>query len=229
MTVCVLKSINVTKTYMKKSIIILTLMGTGMLSVFAQGFLNFGFENANVSGNSPGSVAAANAIPDWTAYLGGTAQANINYDVSLVSGGFQVDLLDANSGQSIIQGNYEIALEGSASESASIGQTGTIPVTAQSLIWSGSGPDSLSFNSQELPISILGYSGNYTIYGANISALAGETGQLLFTSSSFPAAPVNIIDNIQFSSSPVPEPNILSLSALGGLFLVLRKRKVRAI
>ncbi len=79
----------------------------------------------------------------------------------------------------------------------------------------------VSFNGQTLSLTVLGSTPNYNIYGADISAFAGQTGQLLFT-----AAPqtIDIIDNIQFSNLAVPEPTTLALTALGGAFLCLRRR-----
>jgi hypothetical protein len=115
---------------MKKYTIIWVLM-IGIYGSFAQGFVNPDFESANLSGYGAGSVPATNAIPGWTAYLGGIAQTNINYNVSLGAGGIQVDIL----GSTNLQGNYYIYISGSVSEPASIGQTGTIPVTAQSIIF----------------------------------------------------------------------------------------------
>ena len=57
---------------------------------------------------------------------------------------------------------------------------------------------------------------NYTIYGADISAYAGQTGQLLFTA---PLQTGALLDNIQFSSVAIPEPSALTLFALGSLLL----------
>ena len=45
---------------------------------------------------------------------------------------------------------------------------------------------------------------NYTIYGADISAYSGQTGELLFTA---PFRISGMLDNIQFSSTPLPELN----------------------
>ena len=56
-------------------------------------------------------------------------------------------------------------------------------------------------------------------------AYAGQTGELLFTDPSFlgfQGGPA-IIDNIQFSSNPLPEPSELALAALGTLLLGFRR------
>ena len=206
--------------------LILVLILIGRQDACAQGFVNLDFEDANLSGYSAGPVPAVDAIPGWTAYLGGMALTNINYNVT---GGITIE--GSHRGSSI-QGNYFIYLEGSGGflqpdENASIGQTGTIPATARSMIFWGAfyTPfDIISFNGQPLPVTGTGSGANYSIYGVNISAFAGQTGQLLFTSRSTPAAGGDAIDNIQFSSSAVPEPGVLSLLGLGGLFLASRCR-----
>ena len=106
----------------------------GIHDAFSQGFVNLDFENANLSGYSPGSVPASNAIPGWTAYIGGVTLTNINYDTRTGGG---VDLFDSGD----LQGIYWVMLEwdGLVNQYPAIGQTGTIPATAQSLIWWGSG------------------------------------------------------------------------------------------
>ncbi len=194
--------------------------------MFAQGFVNLDFENANLSGDSAGSVPATNAIPGWTAYIGGVSLTNITYNIG-IDGGIEVSIIATNT----FQGNYYILLQGQVSilpnvnEPASIGQTGTIPATAQSLIFWGFGPGIVSFNGQILPVSVLGYTANYDVLGINISQFAGQTGQLLFTSTHYGPSTGFSIDNIQFFSSPIPEPNDISLFALGGLSLVWYCRK----
>lgn len=59
----------------------------------------------------------------------------------------------------------------------------------------------MSFDGQNLSYVPIGSLGNSTIYGADISAYAGQTGQLLFT-----ALPNGggLIDNIVFPPAPFP-------------------------
>jgi PEP-CTERM motif len=197
---------------------ILALLLVGMRSAFSQGFINLDFESANLSGFSPGSVPATDAIPGWTAYLGGAPVTNVFYDLSPSVRRLGVYIYDYGS----LQGTYSIYLAGTSDEPASIGQSGTIPATAQSLVWWGFVPDGLSFNGQPLSWSTVGEGADYVIFATDISALAGQTGQLLFTSDSFPGAPWIAIDNIQFQ---VPEPGVFSLFALGGLCFLWRRRR----
>jgi hypothetical protein len=69
----------------------------------------------------------------------------------------------------------------------------------------------------------------YTLYGANISAWANDTEPLTFTAMQDNTALNNWeIDDISFSTNAVsPEPNILALTAIGGLLFGARKRFAR--
>src|SRR5262249_52988002 len=108
-------------------------------------------------------------------------------------------------------------------QSAAIGQTGQIPTNARSLIFWGYSTD-VSFGGQPLSLIVLSITPNYNIYGADISAFAGQTGQLLFTAQ---PQTLDIVDNIQFSSNPVPEPGTLGLFCIGGLLIGLHHRRIR--
>ncbi len=194
----------------------------------SQGFVNMDFENASVmlAGDSD-HVYANSAIPGWTAYNSGATQSVIYYNTKSL-GGSLVALEDINDifGPLPIEGDYSVLLDGPSpgiETSAAIGQTGTIPITAQSLTFFVGvhfGSLQLTFNGQNISYGAVGSGANYTIYGADISSYAGQTGQLLFT------APVNnnaLLDNIQFSTTPVPEPSQFALGALGALLLGFRR------
>ncbi|HEV2331295.1 MAG TPA: hypothetical protein VGY56_21135 [Verrucomicrobiae bacterium] len=213
----------------------LLLIGSGFC--YSQSFVNLNFESASLSGLSGNILPAASAFPDWSAYYGSTSdptQINVSsvfYD-SVSTGGASIDLEGSNApsggGPLPLQGNYSALLEGSiptAGTTASLGQTGTIPGTAQSLVfWANIGGSlEVSFDGQALSLVDVSNAMNYTVYAANISSFAGETGQLLFTA---PVQTETELDNIQFSTSPVPEPGPVALCALGGLSLVCRWRKI---
>jgi hypothetical protein len=223
-----------------------------------QTFMNLNFELANVSGYLPGEwdVPTTAAFPDWSFYLGSTSdpavagpETVVDYDEldplngsdepnlvlvdpNVLSGGYWVNLPPP------IQGNYSAIIEGSSlggigAVSASIGQIGTIPGTAQSLVFSANiifGSLDVSFDGQALSLVTIRSEPNYAEYGADVSSFAGETGQLLFTAPSGPndyEGSMTEIDSISFSSSPVPEPSLLALTALGGfLFGVGRLHKL---
>jgi hypothetical protein len=199
-----------------KKMIILVVLYLQIHGAFAQGFVNLNFEGANISGVSPGLVPTAKAIPGWTAsYSNGASLTNIYYNASGL-----IEIVGANS----IQGNYYIYLQGDRGIASSIGQTGTIPMTAQSLIfWGNIGGGSVSFDGQTLSPIIIAQNPNYNIYGADISSFAGETGQLLITSGNSPFVAGVTIDNLQFSSSPVPEPAVSTLIGIGLTALGIRR------
>ena len=116
----------------------------------------------------------------------------------------------------------ELFFQPGMTNGASIGQTGLIPIGTKSLTFLGNNNDNLqvTFNGQPIDYLVTGGIGNYKICSADISAYAGQTGQLLFT------APLNtsaLLDNIQFSSTPVPEPGGLALTALGTVLLGCRR------
>jgi hypothetical protein len=63
----------------------------------------------------------------------------------------------------------------------------------------------------------------YTVYEANISPYAGEIAQLSITAP--PTGQPNGVgvDNILFSTNPIPEPGTLALGAAGALLLGLTR------
>ena len=191
-----------------------------------QGFINLNFENP-IQPLTPVNfeVPTTNAMPGWTAYINGSQVNNVIYNTRPLDAA-EVTLQGTNSDSlTPIQGNFTVALFGASiyapQQSAAIGQTGQIPLTAQSLIfWGFAGQNDVSFAGHILSLVELSNTANYNIYGVNISAFAGQTGQLLFTA--FPQEG-DVIDNIQFSSLPVPEPSEFALTALGALFLGFRR------
>jgi hypothetical protein len=66
---------------------------------------------------------------------------------------------------------------------------------------------------------LLGSGANYTLYGADIHALAGQTAELDFTLLGNVDINTIFLDSIQFSSQPIPEPGVYGLAALGALLL----------
>ena len=209
----------------------------------SQGFVNLNFESATLSGYDAGTgnIPTSSAMPGWSAYFfypGGTnATSLIAYnDVSL--GSAFIALIDTNSifTPLPLQGRYSVLLMGSTATAptvAAIGQTGLVPANALSLLFYTSFDSNiqLAFNGQPIPLVQTGSTATYAIRAGNISTFAGQTGQLLFSaypnSGSIYGYGSGLIDNIQFSSAPIPEPSALALSALGGLALVLVKNRQR--
>ena len=196
-----------------------------------QGFVNLGFENTTLTRvlvNEYSGYYSTNAtIPGWD----WSPHANAGYsdpnttvafnDLALAASA--VTLEGTNGPYRAISGKYSILLQGgssfvSSASYASIGQTGQIPSSALSLIYWG-GALQASFNGQPLAFYAMSNDPNFTVWGADISAYAGQTGQLLFTA---PWQTTALLDNIQFSSSPVPEPSVFSLFICGTFLIFYR-------
>jgi len=190
----------------------------------AQGFVNLDFEGASLAayGDGPAIVPTPDALPGWVAYVNGIAQDEIFYNTVPLSLA-EVTIQGPASEFTPISGHYTVWLwgeyrpSGGPGASASIGQTSEVPLSSQTLtLWGAIQGIQVTFNGQGLGFQVTGSVGDYSIYTADISALAGQTGELRFTA---PVNQVGVIDNIQFSNIPIPEPGVLSLFALGLLGL----------
>lgn len=210
-------------------------------AAFGQGFVNLDFESANISGYSPGSmnVPTSDALPGWSAYFiyssNFTSQATAVWYDGISIGGSGISIIDATIGFGLtpIEGQYSVRFQGEYNPAnvpgfdiaARIAQTGLIPTTARSLVfWGDVGRVDVAFNGQLVPYFAIGSGANYTIYGADISAFAGQTGILGFT------ALMNgggTLDNIFFSPQSIPEPITVGLFSLGSLLLRWRFWKRR--
>jgi len=145
------------------------------------------------------------------------------------------------TGFGIIDGNYTVDLETGITPlnptvtyvNASIAQTGTIPASAESLQFKETSYiQTLSVwfdGNMLLPVALSsGVSADglpYTLYAANLSAWAGQTGELEFSTSASVNYAYDELDDISFSTTPVPtpEPNILDLTAIAGLAFSARR------
>jgi hypothetical protein len=193
-----------------------------------QGFVNLGFENTKLTAflvnEYSGYYATNGTVPGWDwsphqTFGFGDPNTTVAFNNIALDAPY-VTLQGANGFIPAIRGNYSILLQGgsfyvSSNAYAAIWQTGQIPSSAVSLIYWG-GALQVSFNGQNLPLYDMGDTPNYTIWGADISAYAGQTGQLMFTA---PWQTTAMLDNIQFSSSPIPEPTALSLFICGAFLI----------
>jgi PEP-CTERM motif len=211
------------------------------LSAQAQGtFQNLNFEQANPisAGNplDPYSVTAASALPYWTVtYYGEFQQTDINYNYPS-TGAPAVTLLgqgDAYWGPPI-DGNYSVLIQGGIEpypQSASISQTGLIPAGMQSLLFEvptgyGSPASALEVlvGAQSLALTEVGTGSDYTLYGASISAWAGQTEDLTLTALPPTSGQNNWeIDDISFSPNAVPEPSTWALLLMAGAAFGVRR------
>jgi len=176
-----------------------------------------------------GQVPITNALPGWSGYISGSPVDRVLYNgIALDAATISIQSPTSPNFQAV-QGSYYVLLQGSSvfapTASAAIGQTGFIPATAKTLIfWGYAGLDNVSFNGQTLSLIESGTTAHYNIYEADISAFSGQTGPLLFTA---PPGYWDTIDNIQFSSIPVPEPSEIALALMGALALGLLSRQMR--
>jgi hypothetical protein len=208
------------------------------LSANAQGtFQNLDFELANPGQTveSPNgypvgfNVPVANALPYWNVDYGGVQQSTVNFN-SPGLGSTLVTLV--GEGWPAIDGNYSVLLQGGQTASAaSISQTATIPPGMQSLYFEaqpGGGALDVLIGTQTIPFTAVGSGANYTLYGANISAWAGDTEQLTFSALEDVSGPNNWeLDDISFSPTATPEPNTLALIIMGGAAFAARQWRKR--
>jgi hypothetical protein len=215
---------------MKPQVLIISMLLSGTLGGYSEGFMNLYFEQATIVAGPSGGVITSNALPGWSASIYGFPQSVILYD-DITLGAAAVSIQDANGHVPILQGQYSVLLQGqfpstSPSDSAVISQIGQIPNSAKTLSFYGVlGSLQITFNSHIIPYSAIGSGLNYTIYGGDVSGFAGQTGELSITALNNGSG---LVDNIQFSNQAVPEPGMFGLSALGALLLgwrVLKRRR----
>jgi hypothetical protein len=204
------------------------------LTGYAQGtFQNLGFESASIPANPGVSIPFTNAFPGWVGFLGPYQATDAGYNG--ISLGFaELSIIDRGSqsySNNVIAGNYTAALSagfaGTGFVFTAISQTGLVPASAQTLLFSASGVVSdmaLTLNGQTVPFFPLATGPNYLTYGGNISMFAGQPEELRFTEQpiSSPNSTV-FLDSIQFSDQPVPEPTPASLLGLLGSLLLFRR------
>jgi hypothetical protein len=192
-------------------------------------FQNLGFETTMITPVVfPGGTRYTATVPGWAwtppgNFVNGDPNSVVYNDVALDSPAVSLQGT-ASPFAPAIAGSYSILLQGGSqfmpsSSYSAIWQSGQIPTDAQSLIYWG-GALQVTFNGQPLAPVAIGSTASYTIWGMDISAYAGQTGELRFTK---PWLPTNfsagaLLDNIQFAS--VPEPSALALCGVY-LFLLL--------
>jgi hypothetical protein len=177
----------------------------------------------------PYSVYTSDAIPGWTGYLGRTQVTDVLYN-DFTLGNASIDIVGPGDG--VIEGQYSVVLQpgfdpfgSSQNVGASISQTGLVPANAQSLQFKSFIADSalasdfsVSFAGHNLSLVTLGTGLNYTLYGADISAFAGQLGALTIAASAQPNIAPYYFDSFVFLPSSVPEPSTMSLAIICILF-----------
>ncbi|MGA3164308.1 MAG: hypothetical protein ABSD77_08980 [Verrucomicrobiota bacterium] len=204
--------------------------------VSGQGFANLDFESTLLSaGGFPTTVSASAAFPGWSVFIGTNAQSTVLYN-SATLGASSVAILAGGSHSPVSEvydGNFSALLVSGNDGDSSLSQTGLVPASANSiLLYVNMGPQrlatnfSISLGGQTIQmVALENYvSYSFILYGGNISNFAGQVADLTLTSLSVGNGGVTYfeLDDIQFSSSPVPEPSALSLVGICFLLLYCR-------
>ena len=199
----------------------------GPCSISAQGFVNLNFEAATLATNgAPSFVSTSVGLPGWTALIGGVSQSSILYNNGTLGSSAVAILGNGNLINPVIEGGFSASLTAGDTGDAAISQTGLVPAGSASIFYKaysqGNGLPNLlvTLNGQAITPFQLLTTPNYTLYGGDVSAFAGQTASLAFTAAS-KINPLGFeifgLDSISFSSSSIPEPSGLALSALGGI------------
>lgn len=207
--------------------------------VQGQGFINLNFESAvpvPIAGDPGGRVQFGPAFPGWSAYYNSTPFSStepVTYNNPTLGDQALGLVTPAFFNGSI--SNVSALLQGSLSEGSpdvSLAQTALVPAGTASLRFLAYQRPTASFvvslNGQPLSYSLVQNLGNFSEYGVNIPAFAGQIAELRFTQRSrVPFANSFLLDNISFSPVPVPEPGTWALLGLGGAAALLLRRKAR--
>ena len=194
-------------------------------------FQNLDFESATLPSLPPnesgGYVPIAQGMPGWRIYWGDIEQTLVLHN-DRTAGSANVSIFGPQN-PFILEGNFTALLQAGIDRSnpngpfleAAIGQTGIVPSDAQSIQFKMSqftGGSLASFHveleGQHIPVVPLFITPEYTLFGGDVAAYAGASAELRFIAE---ARLVNSIrlDDIVFSSAPVPEPSTWALLSAG--------------
>ncbi len=233
-------------TFAKRGLILFLLNQLGFCGVHGQSsFQNLGFNSGAlvpIPADEYQRVEFASALPGWSGYVGGVQQSGALYNnMFLESSG--IGIVGTNfiyPGH--LDGQFTLFLQAGVRlhttnpitdvVDSAIAQTGLVPGFAQSLQFKalhggglGSGPGDLvvTLGGQTLSLIPVGNGANYTLYGADVRNWAGQTAELRFTAVAVsPHARNNnwFLDSIAFSTTPIPEPGVLTLMAFAAFLTV---------
>ena len=199
---------------MKRILMTVLMSACVIASARGQGFLNLDFSLAHNLPSSPGidglSVSVTNALPDWNAYEGEKVLSSIYYVSNNFSSAYT--LVELEGGTLALGGNnFGVGLFG-----GSISQTAQVPNNAESLEFETSFAQNfeLYLGGQRIYYTEISAGNGYDTYGANLPAgTAGQVETLTF----YENGSQTVLDDIVFSSSPIPEPGEGALLGLGAL------------
>jgi hypothetical protein len=208
-------------------VVAVILLGIPPIAKGQSAFVNLNFQSTSLSPDRPfyNEVASGAALPGWTVKAGENAQNQVFYNtVTLDGAGVSLH----GSGSQFFEpypGDYSVYIQATSifapvQASASISQTGFVPLNASSLQFVGHADYSngvVSLGGQNLGLTVLGQSGSFILDGADIRSFAGSTQELRLTAVRHTGF---FVDDIQFSSVVVPEPGMLGFAVLGLLVMV---------
>jgi hypothetical protein len=198
-------------------------------------FVNLNFEGAQIpSGTQPGLISASAAVPGWSGNFKRVSYDQISLGGTVLS---LVDSLHQTGTPSSLIGRYSAVLysgPSSQDDPAYLSQTGLVPAGTESLRFAAQSFGynfTVSLNGASLSLIPLSSTSSYTIYTADASSFAGSVATLRIDLPATP--PPNVppsfleIDNITFSTIPVPEPSYISLVVAGFGIIFGHRRKIR--
>lgn len=184
----------------------------------AQGFVNLDFDAPRqpLTPVFASRYRVSEALPGWTAYIGGQPYEYAIYNNLSLGSAFLGLQGPGSVSQPPYHGQYFLTLQASypVGVSAGVGQTGTVPLSALSLVFYSNRPGlQVTLGGQAVPVVDFGPTGvgPYRKLAVDVSGVAGQTTELRFTVLYGDA----FFDSIQFSSVAVPEPGTLALFGLG--------------
>ena len=225
------------------SLIVVVLLAI-LQNLYGQGFVDLNFEAATlvpVPGSGGLFVEFPQAFPGWSESPGAKTTYAL-YDTAAIDS-TAISIMDTNPypiassfDGVVIQGEYSAILaaglgSNNAPTDVTLSQTGMVPVGTESLQFKAnelnSGAFTVTLGDQTLSLTVLGTGTNYTLYGANVSQWAGQTADLAFTElaeNPHRDDQYLVLDAIQFSPEPIPEPSVIGLFSISGLYLCWRMR-----
>ena len=188
-------------------------------------FVNLDFEATTVpvylTAYPYGRLPVSQALPGWSVLENNVPVSAVCYNTCFNT----ILWANAYSPPQSLGGNFSVCFI-PIDTLCSLSQVGTLPSDAKSLRFRTCGildPEALSVsfagNSLATVVMWSGANGYFQDFGADISALAGSTGELRFTYHGGNSC----LDDITFSPNPVPEPGVWVLLGLGALALGHRR------
>ena len=216
----------------------------GVLPAHAAALQNLGFDSAITNtitvdqGVSYGPVS--DLLPGWQLFQGSNQVSSIGYDLNPIGLGV-ASIYDASSQgfPAPVSGKYSLGLYPGYNllfdyQPFSLVQTGDIGANIQSVRFINYGsPFELRVNGTPISLTYEYQPGNtdpdtrLAVVTGDLSAFAGQTVQLKFTTLDMAGSVVNGLDDLQFNAQVAPEPHATVVLLLGMGFLAFESRRRR--